>query len=45
MADEADPAGVRAINNVGSRAAYRPGPRKGGWKFGSTEMDVPEPSI
>ena len=37
MADEADPGNVLADKNVGFRAAYRPGPRKAQWQFGSTE--------
>ncbi len=38
MADEADLGNVLAIKIVGTQAAYRPGPRKGGWKFGSTDI-------
>jgi len=41
MADEADPENVLAVKNVGSRAAYRPAPRKATRNFGSTESTIP----
>jgi len=40
MADEAGPDDALAAKSVGFRAAYRPGPRKAEWQFGSTESGV-----
>jgi len=40
MADEADSGNVRAVENIDSRAAYRPGPRKAKRQLESTEWAV-----
>jgi len=44
MADEADPGNVPAVKNIGSRAAYRLGPRKAKQQFGGTENSNPSQS-
>ncbi len=40
MADEADPAGVLAANNVGLRAAYRPASHGAMRQLGSTDNEM-----